>query len=35
VLATGAGGETVLLADLDAAHVASTRSHFRFLQDRR
>ena len=35
VLATGAGGETVLLADLDAAPVASTRSHFRFLQDRR
>jgi predicted amidohydrolase len=35
VLATGAGGETVLVADLDAAHVASTRDHFRFLQDRR
>ena len=35
VLATGAGVETVLLADLDAAHVASTRDHFRFLQDRR
>jgi predicted amidohydrolase len=35
VLASGAGGETVLLADLDAAHVASTREHFRFLQDRR
>ncbi len=35
VLATGAGVETVLLADLDPAHVASTRSHFRFLQDRR
>ena len=35
VLATGAGGETILLADLDPAHVASTREHFRFLQDRR
>ena len=30
-----AGVETVLLADLDPAHVASTRDHFRFLQDRR
>ncbi len=35
VLATGAVGETILLADLDSAHVASTRDHFRFLQDRR
>ena len=35
VLATGAGVETVLLADLDAADVAATRDHFRFLQDRR
>ena len=35
VLASGAGGETVLLADIDAAQVASTRDHFRFLQDRR
>jgi predicted amidohydrolase len=35
VLATGTGGETVLLADLDPAVVASTRDHFRFLQDRR
>ena len=35
VLATGTGGETVLMAHLDPAHVASTRSHFRFLQDRR
>ena len=35
ILASGAGGETVLLADLDPAHVASTRDHFRFLQDRR
>ena len=35
VLASGAGGETVLFADIDPAHVASTRRHFRFLQDRR
>ena len=35
VLATGAGVETVLVADIDPEHVASTRSHFRFLQDRR
>ncbi|MEM8621327.1 MAG: nitrilase-related carbon-nitrogen hydrolase [Actinomycetota bacterium] len=35
VLASGAGGETTLFADLDPAHVASTRNHFRFLQDRR
>ena len=35
VLATGAGGETILIADLDPAHVATTRDHFRFLQDRR
>jgi predicted amidohydrolase len=35
VLATGAGGETMLLADLDPAVVAATRDHFRFLQDRR
>ncbi len=35
ILASGAGGETVLFADLDADHVASTRDHFRFLQDRR
>ena len=35
VLAAGAGGETVLFADIDPALVASTRSHFRFLQDRR
>jgi predicted amidohydrolase len=35
VLASGAGGETVLFADIDTDHVASTRSHFRFLQDRR
>jgi len=35
ILASGAGGETVLVADVDADHVASTRDHFRFLQDRR
>jgi predicted amidohydrolase len=35
VLVSGAGGETVLYADIDTAHVASTRDHFRFLQDRR
>jgi len=35
ILATGAGAETVLLADVDSDHVASTRAHFRFLQDRR
>jgi predicted amidohydrolase len=35
VLATGAGVETTLVADLDPAVVASTRDHFRFLQDRR
>ena len=35
VLATGAGVETVLIADLDPDHVAATRDHFRFLQDRR
>lgn len=35
VLASGAGAETVLFADVDPDHVASTRTHFRFLQDRR
>lgn len=35
VLASGAGGATVLFADIDTDHVASTRSHFRFLPDRR
>ena len=28
-------GETILFADIDTDHVASTRDHFRFLQDRR
>ncbi|MEM9514790.1 MAG: nitrilase-related carbon-nitrogen hydrolase [Actinomycetota bacterium] len=35
ILASGAGGETTLFADLDPTHVVSTRNHFRFLQDRR
>ncbi|MFN3256559.1 MAG: nitrilase-related carbon-nitrogen hydrolase [Ilumatobacter sp.] len=35
ILATGAGVETTLVADVEPAHVSSTRSHFRFLQDRR
>jgi predicted amidohydrolase len=35
VLAAGARIETVLLADIDTEHVASTREHFRFMQDRR
>lgn len=35
VLASGAGSETVLFADIDPEHVGGTRSHFRFMQDRR
>jgi predicted amidohydrolase len=35
MLATGAVGETVLLADVDPAHVAATRRRFGFLDDRR
>jgi predicted amidohydrolase len=35
ILATGAGAETILFADIDTDHVMSTRDHFRFLQDRR
>jgi predicted amidohydrolase len=35
LLVTAAETETILLADLSAAHVAETRDHFRFLQDRR
>jgi predicted amidohydrolase len=35
VVAAGARVETVLLADIDTDHVASTREHFRFMQDRR
>jgi predicted amidohydrolase len=34
-LVTASLGETILLADLDTDHVADTRDHFRFLQDRR
>ena len=34
-LATASGGESVLIADLSTEHVAATRSHFKFLQDRR
>lgn len=35
VLASAAGVETTLVADLDTEHVAGVRDHFRFLQDRR
>jgi predicted amidohydrolase len=35
LLATAAGVETILLADLDAAEVAATRERFAFLPDRR
>ena len=35
LLATAAHTETILLADISADHVAATRDHFRFLQDRR
>jgi len=35
VLAAGAGGETILLADVDAAVVAETRKRYPFLDDRR
>jgi len=35
LLATAAGSETMLLADLSTARVAEARDHFRFLQDRR
>lgn len=35
VLGEAAGSETVVSALVDPAHVASTRDHFRFLQDRR
>ncbi|HUF97642.1 MAG TPA: nitrilase-related carbon-nitrogen hydrolase [Ilumatobacter sp.] len=34
-LATASGGESVLIADLDTEVVAATRTHFKFLQDRR
>jgi predicted amidohydrolase len=35
LLATASRTESVLLADLSTDHLESTRSHFRFLQDRR
>jgi predicted amidohydrolase len=35
LLATAAGGETIVLADVHAAEVAATRDRFRFLPDRR
>ena len=35
LLATAAGVETILLADVDAAEVAATRDQLRFLPDRR
>ena len=35
LLATAAQTESIVLADISAAHVASTRDHFRFLPDRR
>jgi predicted amidohydrolase len=35
LLATAAGGETLVLADVDAAEVAATRKRFQFLADRR
>jgi predicted amidohydrolase len=35
LLATAAGVETIVLADVDAAEVASTRDRLRFLADRR
>ena len=35
ILASAAGGEAMLLCDVDATTVAATRDRFRFLQDRR
>ena len=35
LLATAAGVETIVLADVDAAEVAATRDRLRFLPDRR
>jgi predicted amidohydrolase len=35
LLATAAGGETIVLADVEAAEVAATRDRLRFLPDRR
>ncbi len=35
IVVSAAGTETVLFATIDTDHVAGTRDHFRFLQDRR
>ena len=35
VLASAAGTETLVIADVDAAEVAATRDRLRFLADRR
>lgn len=35
LLATAAGGESILVADVDPAHVAAVRERFPFLRDRR
>jgi predicted amidohydrolase len=35
LLATAAGTETIVLADVDAGTVAATRERFRFMADRR
>jgi predicted amidohydrolase len=35
LLATAAGGETIVLADVDADEVSATRDRFRFIPDRR
>jgi predicted amidohydrolase len=35
LLATAANTESIVLADVSAAHVAAVRDRFRFLQDRR
>jgi predicted amidohydrolase len=35
VLVHAAGAETTIFADIDTDYVASTRAHFKFLQDRR
>jgi hypothetical protein len=35
LLATAAGVETIVLADVEAAEVATTRDRLRFLADRR
>ena len=35
LLVTAGDTETMLIADISAAHVADTRAHFPFLRDRR